>query len=190
MDVHEAIHQRRSVGKVKTDPISRDIIEQLLEAAVVAPNHYRTGPWRFFVMTGNGRNKLGNAYAAVAEAHMRSEGLEIDEEKLHSEKNKAFRSPVIIAVACSPSDQPKVHRTEEFAAVHAAVQNMLLTAHALGLGTIWRSGDPLYHPEMKAAFELEAHEELVGLIYIGYPEAVPSRIPRKPYTDYTTWITE
>lgn len=190
MDLHEAIHQRRSVSKVKPDPVERKLIEQILEAAVVAPNHYLTEPWRFFVMTGDGRKKLGNAYASVAEANMQNEGKEIDSVTLQKEQNKALRSPVIIAVAASPSDQPQVHRIEEMAAVHAAVQNMLLTAHALGLGAIWRSGDPTYHPRMKEAFELAEHEEMVGFLYIGYPETVSSRIPRTPYTEKTVWITD
>ena len=52
MDAFEAIHSRRSQGKVKPDPVPRELIEKLLDAAVQAPNHYKVRPWRFVVLTG------------------------------------------------------------------------------------------------------------------------------------------
>lgn len=188
MKLQEAIHSRPSIGKVIPEPVDHTLIEQLLEAAVRAPNHYMTEPWRFFVMRGEGRKKLGQAYAAVAEAKLREEGREADPAELLAQEKKAYRAPVVIAVAVSPSDAPKVHRIEEFAAVHAAVQNMLLTAHALGLGAIWRTGDPTYHPLMKSAFGLADHEEMAGFIYIGYPETVGTRPQRTHFSEKTVWI--
>ncbi|MBW7457383.1 nitroreductase family protein, partial [Paenibacillus sepulcri] len=63
MDIIEAIHTRRSIGRVKEDPIAKEQIETILEAGIWAPNHRLTQPWRFFVMSGDGRNRLGDAYA-------------------------------------------------------------------------------------------------------------------------------
>lgn len=183
MDVWEAIRTRRSVGKVKPDEVDRAVIGRLLEAATMAPNHRMTEPWRFIVMTGAGRERLGQAYARIAGD---------DEIQAEAERKKAFRAPVVIAVVCAPSDQPKVVRMEEFAAVHAAVQNMLLAARAFGLGAMWRSGDAMYHPYMKDAVGLKESEELVSFVYIGYPEAPQkATMPkRKPAETLTTWIDE
>ncbi|HEX2990931.1 MAG TPA: nitroreductase family protein, partial [Anaerolineales bacterium] len=61
MDVFEAIHNRHSHKKVKPDAVPRDLIEKMLEAAAQAPNHYRVRPWRFVVMTGEARHRLGHA---------------------------------------------------------------------------------------------------------------------------------
>nr|WP_325049981.1 nitroreductase family protein [Cohnella faecalis] len=79
-------------------------------------------------------------------------------------------------------------RAEEFAAANSAVQNLLLSAHASGLGAVWRSGDPMYHPAMKSAFGLQPQEELVGLVYVGYPDLQPPEGKRIPAASKTIWI--
>ena len=65
MDVLEAIQTRHSLGKVKPDAVSREIVEKLLSAAVQAPSHYNVRPWRFVVLTGDGRKRLGDVLAEV-----------------------------------------------------------------------------------------------------------------------------
>jgi len=188
MDLMTAIRTRRSIGKVKPDPIDKASIEQLIEAARWAPNHHLTEPWKFIVMMGEGRRVLGDAYAAIAQEGL--EGLEEPAltERLDKERAKAYRSPVVIAVVCTPSDNPRAVLAEELAASHAAVQNLLLAAHALGLGAVWRSGDPMYHPRMHQAFGLGERDSLVGLIYIGYPDMKELAGRRQPAAAKTVWL--
>ncbi|WP_261303693.1 nitroreductase family protein [Paenibacillus andongensis] len=191
MDIKEAIHQRRSIGKVKQDAIDKPLIEEILEAGTWAPNHCHTEPWRFWVMTGEGRSLLGRGYAEVAAAEADPTLSEEELSKLKSaQEKKAFRAPVVIAVAVTPSEKQVVPEIEEYAAAHAAVQNMLLTAHALGLGTIWRTGAPTYHSKMREVFGLAGKEELVGFIYIGYPDMAPPKAQRVPFAQKTTWVSE
>ena len=66
MDVFEAIHNRHSQGKVKPDPLPRELIEKLLDAAVQAPNHYKVRPWRFVVLTGEGREQIGGCHGCFS----------------------------------------------------------------------------------------------------------------------------
>ncbi len=184
----EAIKGRRSIGRVKADPIPRETIEQILEAGNWAPSHHATEPWRFIVMTGGGRDVLAQAYGDIA-----AEQAEVSDEAAMAELKakhgaKAYRSPVVIAVAVKPSDNPRVVRIEEFAAAHAAVQNMLLMAHALGLGAIWRSGEPLYHARMKEALGLEENEWPVGLVYAGVPDMPAPAGRRRRAADKTVWL--
>ncbi|WP_248926715.1 nitroreductase family protein [Paenibacillus hamazuiensis] len=186
--VLEAIRHRRSIGKVKTDPVDRAAIDAMLDAAVWAPNHYHTEPWRFYVMTGEGRRVLGKAYADIAAEEAQTLSEEELAELRARQEAKAFRAPVVIAVAVSPSSGPKVLRTEEFAAVHAAVQNMLLAAYALGLGAMWRTGDAAYHPLMREAFGLTGDEQLVGFIFVGYPDMTPHHAKRTPAAAKTVWL--
>ncbi|MFC4778024.1 nitroreductase [Paenibacillus sp. GCM10023252] len=189
MSLEEAIRTRRTIGRVKKDPVERAVIEKLLEAACWAPCHHHTEPWRFIVMTGEGRAKLGEGYARVAMSEMAGSTDSL-EERLLKEKGKAYRAPVVIAVICSPSSDAKVNRIEELAAAHAATQNLLLAAHADGLGAIWRSGDPMYHPLMKETFGLQPQEEIVALVYLGYPElALPAGRRTAPAAK-TTWLEE
>lgn len=188
MGVLEAIRTRRTIGRVKQDPVDRGVIESLLEAANWAPSHFNTQPWRFIVMTGRGREQLGEGYAQVAAADR--EGIcEADmQEVREKEMVKAMRAPVVIAAICSPSDDPRALMAEELAAAQAAVQNMLLAAHAHGLGAIWRSGAPMYHPRMHEALALRDREELVGLVYIGYPDMTPPEPKRGSVAEKTEWL--
>jgi len=187
-ELQEIIEGRRSIGKVKSDPLPKELIEKLIEAAVWAPNHYGTEPWRFIVLTGEGRRVLGQAYADIAAAGAGSLGEDEQQERLAKEMSKAFRAPVVIVAVCVPSDAPRVDRREELAAAHCAVQNMLLAAHDNGLGAIWRTGDPVYHPQMKSAFQLLPHEEIVGLVYAGYPDMQQPKGKRTPGAAKTEWI--
>jgi nitroreductase len=190
MNLEEAIRERRSIGLVKPDEVDQPLIEKLLEAAVYAPNHHMTEPWRFFVLRGNGRAVLGHAYADIAGEFLEDPFSEANIEALKKHYNKAFRAPVIIVAVSEATDSPKVDRREEIAAVHAAVQNMLLQAHALGLGAIWRTGAPAYHPFMKNAFGLRDMHDVVGFIYLGHPIQSPSvRIPSS-YQSKTVWLNE
>lgn len=190
MDVLEAIRSRRSIGRVKSDPVDRAVIEELLEAASWAPNHFNTQPWKFIVMTGEGRSALGEGYVEIARAGWAAD-LSDEElaEKRQKEIAKAYRSPVVIAVACSQAEDPRSVRAEELAAAQAAVQNLLLAAHAHGLGAIWRSGEPMFNPLMRKALGLtEGKEELVALVFLGYPDMAPPAQKRAPIEEKTVWL--
>ena len=188
MDVFKAMKERRSVGKVKDTPVDRALIEQILEAGIWAPNHHRTEPWQFFVMTGEGRRALGNAFADIAKELMDDPSTVENAGKLEQMEAKPFRAPVVIGVAAKPSQLERVVEIEELAAVHAAVQNMLLAAHALGLGAIWRTGKRCYHKKVKDVFGLDDKGQMVGFLYIGYAD-IDMKTPKKTAAkDKTTWI--
>lgn len=188
MDIFEAIRNRRSIGRVKSDPVNRETIEKLLEAASWAPSHRKTEPWRFFVLTGEGRRPLGRALVEIAKEKMEDPSTEENQVLLRKSEEKPFRAPLIIAVAATPSDDPKVIPIEEIGAVNAAIQNMLLAAHALGLGAIWRTGKPTYHPKMKELFGLREQDEMLGFIYVGNPDMEQPQGKRIPFEEKTVWI--
>lgn len=189
MNIHEAIRTRRSMGKVKSDPVPQASIESILEAGTWAPNHKRTEPWRFFVMRDGGRDLLGNVMADIAERNAKDKSEEEIAEARESAKLKAYRSPVVIAVAVSPSDDPKVTELEEYAAVYAAIQNMLLEAHGLGLGAVWRTGDLCYDSLVNEAFGLSEKDKMLGFIYLGIPDMTKEG-KREPAASKTVWIDE
>ncbi|WP_106769160.1 nitroreductase family protein [Paenibacillus faecalis] len=190
MNVTEAIRTRRSMGKVKQDPVPQESIEQILEAGTWAPNHKHTEPWRFFVMREGGRELLGNVLADVAESKASEKSKEEVTALREAAQRKALRSPVIIGVAVVPSDDPKVIELEEYGAVFAAIQNMLLQAHALDLGAIWRTGDPCFHPLMNKAFGLREKDKMLGFIYLGVPDMEPKQGKREDAITKTVWVNE
>jgi nitroreductase len=184
MELLEAIYQRQSIGKVKPDPLPREIIEKLLTAAVQAPNHHRVRPWRFVVLTGSARNRLGDV---MAEA-LRQREPEPPENALQGERSRPLRAPVLIAVGVDKPSEPKVVEVENICAVAAAVENLLLAATALGLGAMWRTGPAATDPAIKEFIGLAADQHLIGFVYIGYPEAAFPTKERPDASDRVTWM--
>lgn len=187
MEVKDAIRSRRSIGKVSQTMPEPQLIEKVLEAARWAPNHHMTQPWKFFVLTGAARIRLGKVLREIKEEGWTEDERQANAESLEREERKPLRAPVVIAVAVTPSDDPKVEEIEEICAVAAGVQNGLLTAHALGLGAIWRTGKPTYHPRMKEFFQLGERQTLLGFLYIGYPSILPKERPRAPMEEKVEW---
>lgn len=188
MNIHEAIQTRRSIPLVSDKPIPTELIEQIIESGTYAPNHHRTEPWRFFVLTGEGRNKLGDVFANILKARQDNPTTDDNIKKVERIQNNPLRSPVIIAVGVEPSDNNNVIAQEEHAAVHSAVQNMLLTAHALGLGAVWRTGAICYDKKVSNFFQLSERGEMVAFIYLGYAEMEPAPYNRTDGKALTTWI--
>ncbi len=184
MDVLEAIHTRHSVNKVKPDPVPHELIEKLLSAAVQAPNHYRVRPWRFVVMTGKGRERLGDVMAEVF--HRRFPDVPPD--ALDKERRKPLRAPVLIAVGVDQPAEQRVVELENICATAAACENLLLAAHGLGLAGYWRTGDAARNPEVKKFLGFQPQQNLISFLYIGYPDMSPITEERPSFEDRTTWI--
>jgi len=175
---------RRSVGRVLPDPIPRETVRQLLEAAVRAPNHHLTEPWRFVVLAGDARRALGEAHArAVAR-----ERPGLPEAGLAKEAARLERAPVVVACIVRPTAEDAVTAREDRDAVAAAVQNLLLAAHARGLGAMWRTGAMVDEPEVHEALGLGPHDAIVAFVYLGRTgEAAPPETPRRPVDEVVEW---
>ena len=184
MDIFEAIYNRHSTKKFRQDPVPRETIEKLLNAAAQAPNHYKVRPWRFVVLTGEGRNRLGEAMAAsTAEYHP-----EYPPEALEKCRATPLVAPVVIAVGVDKPTEAKVLELENYAAASAAIENMLLAAHALGLGAKWKTGEWARDPKVKEFLGFAPDQHIAGFVYIGYPEFREDVSPRPSFQDRTVWM--
>ena len=181
MEAYEAIITRRSVPNPSEEPLPRELIEKLLEAGVRAPSHYLTQPWRFVVLTGEARRELGKAWALSATRQGKDPELTAE---------KVLRAPVIICVIERPkTSTARVIETEEHYAVGAVIENILLAAHALGLGAMIRTGDAASSPEVRAYLDLKEDELLAAFIYVGHvPDDTPRPLTRRaPAGEKTEW---
>jgi nitroreductase len=184
MNVLEAIHTRHSVSRMLPDSVPIEMVKTLLSAAVQAPNHFRVRPWRYFVISGEARVGLGEVMAqSLLERH--PDSLESD---LAKERSRPLRAPVLIAVAVDPPFEPKVIEIENICAAAAAVENMLLAAHALGLGAMWRTGPAARDPRVKAFLGIPPDQHLIAFVYVGYPAENPPPHSRPGYEDRVTWL--
>lgn len=169
MDVYTAIHGRRSVSMLAEDVPPRAVIERLINAAVWAPNHHLTEPWRFHVLRGKARSEMG---AAVAD-RLENE-LDADDSAtpgaIRSARSRLLRAPIVVVVSQNGSDDPTVN-LEDYAAACCAIQNLMLAAHAEGLATKWRTGDMCDYRAAKDFLGLSEADRIVAYVYVGYPAA-------------------
>jgi nitroreductase len=184
MELFEAIHTRQTQGKVKPDALPKETIEKLLHAAVQAPNHHKVRPWRFVVLTGDGRKRLGDVMAA-SQADRKPD---LPPEALDKTRSLPLRAPVVIAVGVDKPTEAKVLEIENVCAASAACQNILLAAHGLGLGAIWRTGEWARDAKVKEFLGFNPDQHIVGFIYVGYPEFVPDPPERPSFEDRTLWL--
>ena len=125
MEIVDAIFSRQSIQTLRPDPVPRDLVERLLAAAVQAPNHYRVRPWRFVVLQGQARERLGDVFAEYPAAQTHPD---LPPAALDKERAKALRSPLLIAVGVDAPADPRVIEIENICAAAAAVENLLLAA--------------------------------------------------------------
>ncbi len=184
MDTIEAIRTRTSVKRFTQQPVEREKIEQLLRAGNQAPNHYKVRPWRFIVLSGEVRLRLGDVMAEVFGRKF----PDAPPQAMDKERAKPLRSPVIIAVGVDEPSETKVLEIENICAAAAACENILLAAHAIGLGGHWRTGGPAREPGVRKFLGLAEKQQLIAFLYVGYPEEPVPPAARPGYEDRTTWM--
>jgi nitroreductase len=175
MDALDALITRQSAKTYGDTAPTREHLSQVLHSAVRAPDHGRLRPWRFMLIEGDQRRKLGDLLAASA--LRRIPGLL--EGDLQRERGKALRAPLIILTACRVVPGTKVPAIEQLMAAGAATQNILLALHALGYAAAWKTGEAAYDTEVKKALGLSSDDHIVGFVYTG-GGAGASFAPGKP----------
>jgi nitroreductase len=182
MDLLAGIESRTSAIKLSAPGPTREHIEHIIHAGARAPDHGRLRPWRFIVLEGDARGRLGDAMAAM----LKRKVADAPAEQLAAERKKALRAPTIIAVAAKIA-KGKIPEIEQVAAVAAATQNMFLAANALGYGAMWKTGGAAYDNDVKAMFGLAPEDHIVALLYLGKAD-IPGQLVETPTSEVTTWL--
>ncbi len=187
-EITEVIRNRRSIApeKFSSRKVHREQVELMLNNALWAPTHGLTQPWRFKVFMGDGvgriRQFVPELYKSITPAEKFS-AAKYERMALRLEK-----SSVVIAVCMERDPTGKIDETEEVEAVACAIQNMMLTATAYGLGTFWSTPKLLNHEEAHRFFDLKTGDRCLGLIYVGYPEGENPIQHRRPLEYVAQWI--
>jgi nitroreductase len=192
----DTIHTMRAMRRLKPDPVPDELIHKILESATCAPNGGNTQRWRFLVI------KDRKIKEAVQVWYKRAFDEVIGPRYLQSEpppgvtKEKYLRqhaaveyltehfheAPVWI-VPCLEQDGWAPPNRSSGASIYPAVQNMLLTARALGLGATLTTRHLLFEKETEAALGLPANAHSYAIIPIGYPLGKFGPVGRRPLTD-------
>ena len=185
------LQSRRSVRKFQDRPVSRELIEQVIEAARWAPSPHGRQPWRFVVLTRQEpkiqlADRMGDTWRQNLQ--MDGQDAEIVNIRLEKSRQRILNAPVII-IPCLyledldhyPDERRRAdEKTMAIQSIGAAIQNMLLMAYDLGLDAGWMCA-PLFCPEVVCeALDLDPRLIPQALITIGYAAADPQRRERLP----------
>lgn len=165
---------------------SREDIEEILQAAVMAPNHGFTQPWKFYVIAGDERERISSKLAESVSAQVDMTTPE-GKQRVENAGKLFLRGPVVVAVT-SALDDEDVYEREDFAATWMAVQNMMLAAWAKGIASKVRTPPAIESPVLRELLGVDENSRILGLVCLGYPgeKAVPPARDRDAET--ATWL--
>ncbi|GAA5134103.1 hypothetical protein GCM10023213_05160 [Prosthecobacter algae] len=189
-DTTTLIRHRRSIKPVDMDaarPVDAALLTELIENATWAPNHGLTEPWHFHVFSGAARQGLADSLRSLYQ--QTTPAAEFREDKLKKMGDNPLLAPVIIACVMQRNGGAKIPVQEELEAISCALQNLMLSATAAGLGSFWSSPPLLDTAEFQTWLGIRPEDRCVGLMYLGWPKAGLNwpRSMRQPVETKISW---
>jgi nitroreductase len=186
----EAIAARRSVRKFKDTPVPDDLVKAILQAAIQAPSGKNRQPWRFVVVREDKRDEM---------VRIMREGIDYVESLGHEPGSSRWtaaimeRAPVTLFVFNDAQEHTpgKLMWDEpgdvvDVQSIGAAIQNMLLAAQELGLGTLWICD--VFYAYNELIDWLGETRQMIAAVSVGYPDESPAARPRKAFDDVVRWL--
>ena len=189
-EISELIKSRRTIypENFSKRKVQKDQIELLLNNAIWAPTHGKTQPWRFVVFQEEGLQSLSDTLGKSYLANIPKEKQ--NDLKLAKLITRPLLSSAVISVSLKRDESERISIVDETMAVAAAVQNILLTATAYGIGSFWATPSVLNFPETTQFLNLDPKDSCLGLIYLGYAKEEWPKGQRKPIEYLTEWRTQ
>lgn len=188
---HEFLRSRRSVRRFKPDPVPDPVIERILTTATYAPSAHNRQPWRFAVITApEGKTRLADAMGNDFQRDLTNDGLPHEEvhRQVTRSKDRVRGAPLVIVLCMDAAGMdtypdPKRQQAERTMAqqsVAAAGLQLLLAAHAEGLGGVWVCS-PLFAPmAVRTALDLDPNWEPQAMFFLGQPVDIPPTREKTP----------
>ena len=183
--ISDIIQNRRAVfpAQYNDQPITKEEVLKILEAANWAPTHKRTEPWRFKVFHGKSQLRLG---AFLSEIYKKTTE-KFSERSYEKMKENPTKSGCVIAICFQRDPKESLPEWEEIASTAMAVQNMWLTASEMGIGAYWSS--PSVREHLGELVKLEEGERCLGFFYMGkYDGELPEGTRKTAIDEKTDWI--
>lgn len=210
MDLYEGIRTTRAIRRFTDEPVTEDEIQHCLRAAIQAPNGGNIQPWQFLVITDAGvRTKLGDIYRRAYDRYEPAVAAATPPPRSDAEAATRVRTrnasryladhigsaPALVAFLM-PNISMTLHDTDgeldigtPFASVYPAVQNFILAARGLGIGSTLTTVYRIYQDEVRALCAIPERYEIVALVPMGRPRGSFGVAPRRPVETVTHWNT-
>lgn len=157
-------------------------LETILTAATRVPDHGKLSPWRYIVLMGDARQKLGDAIA---------HGLKVEQEAspkiIEKMQDYGTQAPVCIIAVYSPSNRRPIPEWEQQLSMGASIMNLITATHAAGFVAQWLTGWAAFSPTVASELGLSAQEKIAGFIFLGSQATTPSERPRPKLDEIVQW---
>lgn len=164
---------------------TRDEIEAMLDAALTAPDHNQLCPWRVVLIAHESRDPLAESFLAGKRRRKGERFVTADD--VEREFDKARHPPVMLAVVTNLTyGVEEVPVEEQYVAIGASLQNILLSAHALGYGAVILSGNRVRDREVRSFIGVDDDQHLVGFVCMGSVMKAPRPVVRSRYSSVLT----
>jgi nitroreductase len=192
----EAIKNRRSIRKFKEEEVPRHMIEEIIQSGVLAPSAKNRQPWKFVVVSGNAKadmvSAMGNGLERERERPLLPNVSQYISGASYTLKimEKApvtifIVNPVGVDVHSSLTEEEHIEELCNAQSIGAAIENMILTATELGLGSLWICDTYFAYDELQTYLNTEG--ELIAALTIGYADEAPNARPRKSMDEVVEW---
>jgi coenzyme F420-0:L-glutamate ligase / coenzyme F420-1:gamma-L-glutamate ligase len=192
-NLHDALWQRRSIRRYQDKSVPKELVFEVLSAAGWAPSAHNSQPWRFIVVEDSAiKRMLSDRMAEAWAADLAKDGSTVDEAK-RVERRERFASTPVLIVACLSMEgmmtftdqmRQQAERDLTVESLAGAIQNMLLTAHDLGLGACWYCAPAFCKQTVRKILNIPENVEPSALILMGYPAESPAAPPKKLTKDF------
>lgn len=193
----QAIYDRRSIRKYKDTPVSEKMVEQIIRAGQQAPSAKNRQPWKCIVFENNAKKELLECIECGLEREYKGKAVLPKSRFGLPDARHTLRimrqAPVLLIILNTNGTSPflpidedrRVSEICDSLSIGAFVQNMLLEAQSMGLGTLWIANTCFAYPELMEY--LQTGEQLVGAVALGYPDEEPAARPRKGLEEIVEW---
>ncbi|HET9907926.1 MAG TPA: nitroreductase family protein [Anaerolineales bacterium] len=193
-DLQDFLRTRRSVRRFKPDPVPIAVIQTILTTATYAPSAHHRQPWRFVVVTDIGvKARLADAMAIDFERDLARDQLPVEkiQAQIKRSKERITSAPLAILLCLDMSEMDsyqdeKRNKAEYMMAVQSVATaglQLLLAAHAEGLGGVWACWPLFAQATIQSTLNLSEAWEPQGMFFLGYYETAPEVRIRKPLQD-------
>ncbi|MCC6261879.1 MAG: nitroreductase family protein [Anaerolineales bacterium] len=190
-DLHAFLRTRRSIRRFKPDPVPDSVLRDILHTATFAPSAHHRQPWRLVALTkSEAKKRLAQSMAAEFERDLQKDGLaqEIVTRRVQKSKERINSAPIVVILCLDMSEMDNYpdaqrQRAEHLIATQSVANaglQLLLAAHAEGLGGVWVCSPIFAQAIVQTALNLEKNWEPQAMLLIGYPLEIPEVRPRKP----------
>ena len=174
--MNELLHflQNRNSAPRLCEPAPSNIeLDEMVRAAVRAPDHAWLRPWRFLRVGGERRHAFGELLADC----LLKRNPQAEEAAQKKAQNSALRAPLVVVVIASIQAHNKVPALEQRLSAGCAAHSILLAAEAMGYAGVWRTGDAAFDREFMTALGLAPVEEIIGFLYLGTRDGPAKTLP-------------